>query len=224
MTIRVECSHCRYVKFIDAETEDDCSCERCGGQFELCPQCRQLRPAGAVICIHCGLDFRTGTGVVASPGPRHFGDFSIYPMSPGECLLSMRRRFLGIPLGTQEFRVFGFDKVYYDTVDSWTRNVSPTASEDTNRFSMAAIVSLLVWLFKVLAALYVAVHYHFHNFQSSDDSQTEFFFFEVGLLGPHDKFLRLKQSQDSAKVRAIAGWLSDTLGMPIVRRDRRSRE
>ena len=191
--------------------------------MELCPQCCQPRSAGAVICIQCGLDFRTGKKVVASPEPQHFGDFSIYPMVPGEWLLSMRRRFLGIPFGTREFHVAGFDKVYYDTVDSWTLNVAPTASPDTTRFSLSAMLSLLAPLFRFWRLCLSAFFAYIVLARLSGNSDTKLFF-EVGFLGPRDRFLRLKRSRDSAKIRAVAGWLSQILGFPIERRDRRSPE
>ncbi len=224
MAIPVECSHCRHVNVVDAQPQRDYCCERCRSPLGFCPQCCQPRSAGAVICLQCGLDFRTGKTVVASPEPQHFGDFSIYPMLPGEWLLSIRRRVLGIPVGTREFQVAGFDKVYYDTVDSWTRNVSPAASPGTTSFSLVGIFSLVLRLLELLASLCLAMHYRWRRWNSSDDSQIDFFFFEAGLLGPHDRFLRLKQSPDSAEIRVLAEWLAGTLGLPIMRRDRRSPE
>jgi hypothetical protein len=143
-------------------------------------------------------------------------------MLPGEWTLSMQRRVLGIPAGTREFQVVGFNKVYYDTLDSWTRGLAPTAAPGTTRISFSGILTLVMRFFQLLAPILMSMHYHWQRFSSSDASPTEFFFFEVGLLGPQDKSLRLKQSLDAAKIRAIAVWLSETLGVPIERRDRRS--
>jgi hypothetical protein len=221
MAVRVECPHCRHVSAIDARPQGDYSCARCRSRLSLCPQCCQPRSAGAVICINCGLDFRTGKKVVASPEPQQFGEFTICPLSPREWTLTVRRRFLGIPAGTQEFRVVGFDKVYYDTVDSWTTNVAPTAASDTTSFSFSALLSLLAQLFKFLALLFVGFLPYLLLVRLSGNSDAKLFF-EVGLIGPRDKFLRLKESHDSAQAREFAEWLSETLGLPIERRDRRS--
>ena len=65
----------------------------------VCPHCSQPRSADAVICIHCGFDFRTGKKAAASPKPQHFGDFSLVPQSRGEWSLNVRQRFLGIAPG-----------------------------------------------------------------------------------------------------------------------------
>ena len=110
MNIRAECPHCRHLNVIDAQPQHGYCCERCRRPLELCPQCCQPRSAGAVICVNCGLDFRTGKKVVAPPEPQDFGDFSLRPMSPGEWTLSVRRRFLGIPVGRREFQVAGFEQ------------------------------------------------------------------------------------------------------------------
>jgi hypothetical protein len=46
--------------------------------------------------------------------------------------------------------------------------------------------------------------------------------FEVGLLGPRREPIPLKQSGDSAEIRKIVTWLSETIGIPTERRDRRT--
>ncbi len=218
MNDRVECSHCGHVNLIDPESKQSYSCERCKRQLAVCPQCRQPRPAGAVLCVHCGLDFRTGKKVVASPAPRRYGDLTAFPISPGEWLLTMKRSFLGIPRGTREFRVAGFDKVYYDTLDSLSLNVAPTAEPGETKFSLSALLPILNRLFVFLLcgglALYLLVRF-------SGNSESGLLF-EVGFLGPRDKYLRLKRSRDSAASRELAVWLSETLGLPLQRRDRRS--
>jgi len=99
------------MNIIAAQPQCDYCCERCARPLGLCPQCCQPRAEGALICIHCGLDFRTGKKVVASPSPQHFGNFSLFPLLPDEWKLSMRRRFLGDPTGTQEFHIAGFDNI-----------------------------------------------------------------------------------------------------------------
>ena len=221
MVTRVECSHCRHVNVISGQPQDNHSCQHCGRPLAICPQCGQPRSPGAVICINCGLDFRTGKKVVASPEPQQFGDFSLYPIAPGEWLLSMRYRFLGIPLGTREYHIAGFDKVYYDTIDAWTQNVGPTASPDATKLSLSAMCSLLAQLFQLLVALSCGLVVYLVVVRLSGDSDAKLLF-EVGFLGPRDRFLRLTRSRNSANMREVAAWLSETLALPIERRDRRS--
>jgi hypothetical protein len=130
----------------------------------------------------------------------------------------MKRSFLGIPLGTREFRVAGFDKVYYDTLDSLSLNVAPTAEPGETKFSLWALLPILNRLFVFLLCGGLAL-YFFVRFSGNSESGL---LFEVGFLGPRDKYLRLKRSRDSAASRELAVWLSETLGLPLQRRDRRS--
>jgi hypothetical protein len=217
MTIQVECSHCRHLNVIEVQGQKDRFCERCKCVLAGCPQCGRPRSGGAVICVHCGMDFRTGKKVVPSPAPQHFGDFTLHPVARDEWLLSMRRRFLGIPVGAKEFAVVGFNKVYYDTVDSWSAGVAPTAAPGTTAFSLSALPSLLRLLFAIL--LLCGGNWLLARLAGNSDTQL---LFEVGFLGPREKFLRLRLGRNSAKMRAIATWLSESLGFPVERRDRRS--
>jgi hypothetical protein len=121
----------------------------------------------------------------------------------------MKRSFLGIPFGTREFRVAGFDKVYYDTLDALSWNVPPTAEAGETKFSLSTLL-----LFCGGLALYLFVGF-------SGDLESGLLF-EVGFLGPRNKYLRLKRSHKSSASRELAIWLSETLGLPLQRRDRRS--
>jgi hypothetical protein len=228
MIEQIECARCRHVNaVVDAEPHCDIPCQRCGSVLGLCPQCGHLRSADAVICTHCGLDFRTGTRVVGSPRVSlTFGDFSIVPMVAGEWRLTMRTRFLGIGLGSQEFEVVGFNKVYYDTLDSWTRRLPPTASVESPGISFTGLLTLAIRTLKMAAPFFISIYFQMYylwrTLGSSTNSDSEAFFFEVGLLGPNGKSLRLKQSPNSQKIRAIATWLSSVMRVPVERRDRRS--
>lgn len=130
----------------------------------------------------------------------------------------MKRNFLGIARGTQEFRLAGFDRVYYDTLDSLSLNVAPTAEPGETKFSLSALLPILnrLVVFLLCGGL---VLYLFVKFSGNSESGL---LFEVGFLGPSDNYLRLKRSRDSAASRELAVWLSETLGLPLQRRDRRS--
>ena len=130
----------------------------------------------------------------------------------------MKWSFLGIPRGTRELRVAGFDKVYYDTLDSLSLNVAPTAEPGETKFSLSALLPILNRLFVFLFCGGLAL-YLFVRFSGNSESGP---LFEVGFLGPRDKYLRLKRSRDSAASRELAIWLSETLALPLQRRDRRS--
>ncbi len=135
----------------------------------------------------------------------------------------MRQRFLGIPLGTQVFEVAGVEKVYYDTVDSWTMNAAPTAEPDTTSMSPSAIFLIVGQILKLLLIPIYGISTYITMIRLSGNSDASLFF-EVGLLGPRARFSRLKRSRNSAEIRGIATWLSTALGVPIERRDRRSPE
>ena len=83
----------------------------------------------------------------------------MFPISPGEWLLTMKRSFLGIPLGTREFQVAGFNKVYYDTLDSLSLNVTPTAEPGETRFSLSALLPILNRLFVFLLCGGLALYF-----------------------------------------------------------------
>ena len=190
MAIQVECSHCRHVNVVDARTRQDYPCQRCGSPLAICPHCYRPRAAEAVICIYCGLDFRTGKPVAASPESQQLGDFSLCPTAPGVWRLSMRRRLFGMPLDTRELHLAGFDKVYYDTVDSWTLNVAPTDSPEATKFSLSAMLSLLVQLLKLLAVFTCGLVPYLLLVRLTGNANSQLLF-EVGFLGPQDRFLRV---------------------------------
>jgi hypothetical protein len=157
-----------------------------------------------VICVHCGLDFRTGSTLSTARGPTTFGKYSISRGLNGEPMLTITKRRL---FGKRQrcLDLTGYDTVYYDTLD-------PSASQS----GVGTAIGLAVWLAFMLAALSVR-----RIFAEPVETYEEYSF-EVGLAGPDRTPIPLHRSRESAKVREIATWLSGATGLPIKRHDRRS--
>src|SRR5262245_60687051 len=117
MAESVECSKCGKINSCEPASADDVACTRCGGHLRACEQCGRLRSVDAVICVQCGCDVRTGRRVVAAPRETSYGNFTLRPEADGAWVLVERRKLLWFSLGSNETRISGFNKVFYDTVD-----------------------------------------------------------------------------------------------------------
>ena len=169
----------------------------------VCAACGNPRAEDAVICVHCGLDFRTGTKLSTTRGPKTFGKYSISRGLNGELMLTIRQRRV---FGNRErcFDLTGYDAVYYDTLDAPGRS----AAGNTARLAGALAIILGGLAFGWLIIPRV-------------ENEQEFGF-EVGLRGPDRPPIPLHRSKESAEVREIATWLSDATGLLVKREDRRT--
>ncbi len=104
----------------------------------------------------------------------------------------------------------GFDKVYYDTLDSWTVNVATTADPGATSFSLSAMFAIVVRFLMIFVAVFYGLLMYWVIMRLSGNSDASLLF-EVGFLGPGDRYLRLKRSRNSAEIREVAEWLSATL-------------
>ena len=170
-----------------------------------CPSCGSPRAENAVICIQCGVDFRTGKQLTTTVAPKTFGPFSISRGAGGAMTLTvaapgvLRKR-------RQSFDLTGYDTVYYDTLD-------PTAGSA----AADAAAGLAVKAAIVLGGL--ALGWIVIPRGGGDDPQ---FVFEVGLSGPDQPPIQLGRSQESSEVRELATWLAQATNFPLKRHDRRT--
>jgi hypothetical protein len=169
----------------------------------VCPACRNSCTEDAVICVHCGLDFRSGTKLTTTIGPKSFGKYSISRGPNDELTLTITEpRLFGEH--KREFDLTGYDMVYYDTLDRFTQNLPPSAPDGAADPRVAVVDACAI--LASAGGLFVP--------------QGDHFFYEVGLLGPDCEPIRLLQSADSPEVRELAKWLSDATGIRLERRNR----
>ncbi|MFW6108640.1 MAG: zinc ribbon domain-containing protein, partial [bacterium] len=110
MTIR--CPKCRASFEADAETGAEVACPACGATLRLkpkaeagggpCPACGQPVAAGAVICVHCGLDLKTGVlmatraGEEGAPGAGDDEDEEAPPSAPWRAVMLVAEYLPGL--------------------------------------------------------------------------------------------------------------------------------